>query len=117
MLHDRKKLAKITEELTMFFFSIGAKKISSVTELSGQMATITFTSDYPHTSKHKLESMHRLLNSEKADGMEEVYWELVGAGEPGEASQLLLVGLMVDSADVDILDNCVKIKLYKKLPS
>ena len=47
--------------------------------------------------------------------MEGFYWELAGAGDPGEGSQLLLVGMMTDEARVSIDKNRVKINLLKNL--
>ena len=38
----------------------------------------------------------------------------MGSGEPGESSQLLLVGMMVDKADVTVKDDHVKVVMYKK---
>ncbi len=45
--------------------------------------------------------------------MEDIYWELAGSGDPGETSQLLLVGMMIDRAEITILETCVKIRLYR----
>ena len=115
MVHEKKKLAKILEELTMFFFSIGADEIQSKIQHMGKSAVITFTANYQKEYAYKLESMHRLLNSERDDGVEDVYWELVGSGDPGESSQLLLVGMMVDKAEVDIQPETVTITMYRKL--
>lgn len=115
MTHEKKKLSKITEELTMFFFSIGGNDITFNIKYSKTEAVLTFESNYDPKFSHKLESMNRLLNSEHDDGVEDVYWELVGSGEPGESSQLLLVGMMVDKAEVLIDESRVKITMYKKL--
>lgn len=59
--------------------------------------------------------MEDFLNREKNDSVEDVYWELVGLGEPGETSQLLLIGMMVDKASVHINENYVTIELEKAL--
>lgn len=115
MLHERKKLAKIVEELTIYFFSIGADVIESKIQHMGKTAIIQIDANYKPEYAHKLESMHRLLNSERDDGVEDVYWELVGSGDPGESSQLLLVGMMCDKADVDIGPERVSITMFKKL--
>ena len=36
-----------------------------------------------------------------------------GAGDPGEGSQLILVGMMIDKAEINIEDNEVSLVLYK----
>ena len=46
MIHEEKKTAKIVEELTMFFFAIGAVQINSRIEKEDANAVITFEADY-----------------------------------------------------------------------
>ncbi|QEH67091.1 hypothetical protein [Cellulosilyticum sp. WCF-2] len=115
MIYEEKKLAKIVEELTIFFFGIGGNDISSRIQESNDTAIITFTSNYDLALAHKLDAMEDFLNREKNDSVEDVYWELVGLGEPGETSQLLLIGMMVDKASVHINENYVTIELEKAL--
>ena len=114
-MHDRKKLSKITEELSMFFFSIGGDDQYFRIQLLPEKAIITFESTYDVRYAHKLETMDKLLNSERDDGVEDVYWELAGTGDPGESTQLLLVGLMIDEAEVEVEPSRVYIKMTKKL--
>ena len=116
MIHNKKKLSKIVEELTVFFFGIGGTNMSSNIKYTPEEAFITFESDFSKEHLHKVESMGRLLNQQYDEGVEDTYWELMGSGDPGESSQLLLVGMMVDTAEVDIKDDYVKVKMYKKLP-
>lgn len=59
--------------------------------------------------------MEKYLKEQKDDGVEDIYWELAGSGDPGESSQLLLVGLMIDKAQVNINDGVVELILSKKL--
>ncbi|WP_410495911.1 hypothetical protein QTL86_20295 [Cellulosilyticum sp. ST5] len=115
MIYEEKKLAKIVEELTIFFFGIGGNDISSRIQENNDTAIITFTSNYDLALAHKLDAMEDFLNREKNDSVEDVYWELVGLGEPGETSQLLLIGMMVDKASVHINENYVTIELEKAL--
>lgn len=115
MLYEKKKLAKIVEELTMFFFGIGGDDIRSRIQEINDTAIITFTSNYDLALAHKLDTMEDFLNGDKNDSVEDVYWELAGLGEPGETSQLLLIGMMIDKATVTIKDNYVTIELEKSL--
>ena len=114
MTHERKKLSKITEEMMMFFYGIGGNDITFNVKLQGDDAVITFESKFDKKRRHAVEDMERLLNSEHDYGVEDIYWELMGSGEPGESSQLLLVGMMVDRADVTVKDDHVKVVMYKK---
>lgn len=115
MTHEEKKTAKIVEELTMFFFALGASNICSQIEKENKKAVITFEADYDPAYAYKLESLDQYLNGQKNDGMEDIYWELAGSGDPGETSQLLLVGLMTDRAEIEIGEGKVRLKLYKEL--
>lgn len=115
MTHEEKKVAKIIEELTMFFFAIGADDIQSGIKKEDKYVIIEFQSNFEPEYADKLERMHQYLNEEKNEGMEDIYWELAGSGDPGETSQLLLIGMMTDKAEVSIEENTVKLKLYKEL--
>ncbi len=115
MVHEEKKIAKIVEELTIFFFAAGADDIRSGIKKEDKHVIIEFQSNYDLEYRDKLERMHQYLNEEKNEGMEDIYWELAGSGDPGETSQLLLIGMMIEKADVQIEGNIVKLKLYKEL--
>lgn len=115
MTHEEKKVAKIIEELTMFFFAIGAQKIESGIEKQDKSVVISFCSDYDPAYEYKLDRVNEYLNQEKNDGVEDIYWELAGSGDPGETSQLLLVGMMVDKAEIKVGKGKASLKLYKEL--
>lgn len=115
MIHERKKVAKIVEELTIFFFSVGAERMASTIEYDGSMANITFISDYDADYRYKLTDLEKYLNEPKNAGMEDIYWELAGTGDPGEPGELLLLGMMVDRAEVEINEETVEVRLHKDL--
>ncbi len=115
MTHEEKKTAKIVEELTMFFFALGAGRITSKIEKGDHRVRIFFEADYDPAFADKLEHLEPYLNGQKNDGMEDIYWELAGSGDPGETSQLLLVGMMIDSAEITIEKEYVRLELYKDL--
>ncbi|MBQ4537641.1 MAG: hypothetical protein IJO65_08430 [Lachnospiraceae bacterium] len=115
MTHEEKKLGKIVEELTMFFFAVGADKIHSGIEKKEKHVVIDFEANYNPAYSENLGRLDHYLNGEKTEGMEDIYWELAGSGDPGETSQLLLVGMMVDKAEVTVGETDVKLRLYKEL--
>lgn len=115
MLHEEKKITKIIEELTIFFFSIGATDVSSHIECKGKQGKITFRSNYDTAYERKLNCIKDMLSKQKAEYVEELYWELAGSGDPGETSQLLLIGMMVDQAEIIREDGYVTIHLDKSL--
>lgn len=115
MLHEEKKLAKIVEELTIFFFGIGGNEISSSIKYQGDKAVILFKSNYDDEYSYKLEFMESYLNGQKNEGIEDIYWELAGSGDPGETSELLLIGMMVEEAKVKKDGKFIIIELMKTI--
>lgn len=115
MIHEKKKLARIVEELTVYFFALGADRISSEVTLEDNHAVITFRANYHPDYEEKLSGMEACLSRQRDEGFEDIYWNLAGSGDVGESSQLLLVGLMVDSAQVRMEDGFVNLTLCKEL--
>lgn len=115
MIHEKKKVAKIVEELTMFFFTIGTEKMESGIEVIGNEAKITFSADYRPEFAHSIDHLETALNEPKNEGMEDIYWELAGSGDPGESSQLLLIGMMVDRYEMKREEGHVELTLYKEM--
>ena len=82
MIHEEKKAAKIVEELTVYFFALGAETIESKIHREENEMVISFMADYQQEYAHKLKKLDEYLNGPKNDGIEDVYWEL----EIGRAS-------------------------------
>lgn len=114
MVHEKKKIVKIVEELTLYFFTLGADRIQSGIEKKGKNVVITFRTNYHPDYEEQLQQLEKYLNCPKNDGMEDVYWELAGSGEPGETSQLLLVGMMIDRAQIRMEKGEVYLELFKE---
>ena len=115
MVHEEKKVAKIIEELTMFFFSLGADEIESKIKRKDNIDIIWFRSNFDLEYKEELHYLEKYLNKEKNDGLEDIYWELVGSGDPGESSQLLFIGMMIDTVEIKISDSKVEVKMSKEI--
>ncbi len=115
MTHREKKVAKIVEELTMYFFSVGADDIQSEIKRDGNQVTISFRANYEAEYRDTLDNLEEYLNEPKNEGIGDFYWELAGTGEPGETSQLLLIGMMIDRAEINIDEKWVSLVLYKEL--
>lgn len=115
MIHERKKVTKIVEELTIFFFSMGATKMYSDIEYDGSSVHITFRSNFETENRDQVADLEKYLNEPKNPGMEDIYWELAGSGDPGESSQLLLLGMMIDRAEINLKETEVELQLYKEL--
>lgn len=113
MTHEEKKTAKIVEELTMFFFALEATYIETRIEREENRAAIKVEADFSPAYADKLSNLDQYLNGKKNDGMGDIYWELAGSGDPGETSQLLLIGMMIDHADIRIKENRVNLTLFR----
>jgi len=113
MNHEEKKIAKIVEELTMFFFTLGADRLSSGIEKIESGVRITFRANYLPEYEHGIHSLKKALDEPKNEGLEDIYWELAGSGDPGESSQLLLLGMMIDRHEVRENGNEVELILYR----
>lgn len=114
MFDEQRKAAKIVAELTMFFLSVGADDISSSIKKEGKQGIISFHANYSPEEADKLEEL-KALEEQRNNGIEDIYWELAGSGNFGETSQLHLVGMMVDKAEISIEDGFVNLKLYKQV--
>lgn len=117
MLHEERKISKIIEELTVYFLALGADTVRSGIEIGRSQAVISFQANYHPEWEGRLENMEKCLQEQKNDYVEDIYWELAGSGDPGESSQLLLVGMMIDRAEIQREEGFVKLKLYKQLHS
>lgn len=115
MIHEMKKASRIIEELTMYFLALGATHVESSIDKEGKKGTIHFRANYDSQYQYRLDNLENLLNQPKNKGMADLYWELAGSGDPGESNQLLLVGMMIDKAEVKLEDSQVSLVLHKEL--
>ena len=117
MKHTGKKIVKIVEEVTMYFISMESDKIESSIQREENQYVIRFHSIFNPEFRENLNSLAKYLNTPRNEAMEDLYWELAGSGDPGESSQLLLVGMMIDQADILINDknNSIDLTLYRKI--
>lgn len=114
MRHEEKKLTKIIEELTIYFFSLGASKIKSEIEKMENKEKIVFRANYLPEYESEIQELEDYLNMEQRnDGMEDIYWELAGTGEPGESNQMLLLAMMIDEYQMYKFEHEIELHLYR----
>ena len=98
----------------MYFFTLGSDKMSSGIEKKEDGVVITFRANYESENAHSIDTLQKYLSEPKNAAIEDVYWELAGSGDPGETSQLLLVGMMIDEYKINRLgDDEVEIIMFK----
>ncbi len=111
----RQKVSRILDELYTALFTAGAQDISIKIKRWDDGLTIAIESDYCPECRHKIEHLSKFLQPEiRNAALEETYWALVGSDRTGEDSELMLVGQMLDSADVFIYPEKVRMALFKK---
>lgn len=115
MHHEQKKVVKIIAELYMYFMALGADRLESSVVKDGKHGTITFRANYNPRKADQLKDLEKCLNQQRNDGIEEIYWGLAGSGNFSGSDQLMLVGTMIDRAEVKFEDGFVNITMYKEL--
>ena len=114
MIHEKRKLTKIIKEVTLYLFSVGTSKCKTEIEELEDEYIIYFEANYQEDKVEKLQRLEEYLMATRDDCMEDLYWELAGLGDPGDANELLLVGMMVDEAKIKITEHKIQIQLMKR---
>ena len=111
----QEKMGRILDELYTALFAAGAHDISMNIKRWNDGLSICLHADYDPSMECKIQDLARFLQPEvKNNAFEETYWALVGCDRTGEDSELMLVGQMIDSADIFIEPYMVHLVLFKK---
>ncbi|MGE4284850.1 MAG: hypothetical protein AB7G87_14250 [Clostridia bacterium] len=111
MKHQKKRISNIVHELTMYLFSISATDIHINIQETEDEYKIHIKSNYCGEQDEKLDRLIKLLKCPKQEEVEEYYWELTGESEMG--TELSLVGMMIDDAEIDINEGYLEIILHR----
>lgn len=111
MKHVKKRIAKIVDELTTYFFSMGATDININLKDEKEYYKISLKCNYTSKDQEKIDKLIKYLKCAKQEEMEEYFWEL--AGDCDVDTELSLVGMMTDEAEIDINDNQIEVNLIK----
>lgn len=111
MKHYKKRVSKIVDELITYFFAMGATDINMDLQETDDYYKIHFKSNYTENNEEKIEKMVKYLKCEKQEEMEEYYWEL--AGDSDVDTELSLVGMMTDKAEINIGEDIIEVILYR----
>ena len=90
---------------------MGATDISMELQEKDEYYKIYFKCNYTENNEEKIEKMVKYLKVDKQEEMEEYYWEL--AGDCDVDSELSLVGMMTDKADINISEDTIEVMLYR----
>ncbi|WP_432403929.1 hypothetical protein [Wukongibacter sp. M2B1] len=111
MKHNKKRISKIVDELITYFFTMGATDINIDLKEKSDYYKIFLKCNYTIKDNKKIEKLVRYLKCDKQEEMEEYYWEL--AGDCDVDTELTLVGMMTDKAEIDIGEDTIEVVLYR----
>ncbi len=113
MKHETKKICKIVDELTTLLLQEGRGLVEfKINRLDDKtiISIVDYDTDY---SQKEVDDMIECFNVQRQHEVEEFYWQLVG--EVDNDSELTIVGVMVDSAEVELRDGNLYIELVRKI--
>ena len=111
MKHEIRRISKILDELITFCFLHGTKDMDISIKNHEDYFKIKINTDTIDCSDEKVIRLKELLDYPRQEEMEEYYWEL--AGECDFDTELSLVGMMVDKAEVHFEGSSLSITLYR----
>lgn len=111
MISTQKRIAKITNELISFFFTLDATNISIQINEQDSQYELLLSCNYNLEKSDKLDDLSYYLQTTRQIEMEECYWELTGEG--CNEFELALIGMMTDSFSMEIKNDLLQLKLYK----
>ena len=112
MINEKQRIAKIIDEMTLFFFSMGATNISTNIRVEDEEIVITLESNFKGDQKNNIEKLVKCMKIPKQEGMEEYFWSLTG--ECSIDTELSVVGMMIDRSEMEIKDDQIRMTLYRK---
>ncbi|TCK90503.1 hypothetical protein EDC19_2272 [Natranaerovirga hydrolytica] len=112
MKHNNKRVCKIIHELTYFLLMLGATNLNVNVEHRKDEYKITIKSNFNKKEQRYIDKLIKGVTAPRQEEIEEYYWEL--AGETDLESELNLIGIMINEANVEVNDDLIEIELYRK---
>ncbi|GAB6101929.1 hypothetical protein JCM16138_11520 [Thermococcus atlanticus] len=112
MDEEPKKVAKIVDELVTFCLYHGARRMSIHITDDGEGFMIHLHVEGIDRDDPLARELLKLLSLPKHAEISEYYWTLMGEVE--EDSELSLVGMMTDRAEIEFEGNSLRLLLYRK---
>ena len=114
MRQDKKRILRITEELVNSLFTAGATDVRTRIQREPERYLLTIESDFSTDKRGELEELSEYFGRTGQYGAAEEYWELIG-DQPGSGSELMLIGMMVSSAQIELAETSVRLELEIRL--
>ena len=103
---------KIINELMTYLYKLGSKDINVTLKKEDYDTTIIILGKIDNIDHNELDNLTTMLNTNRQHEVEESYWHL--GGEFESDSELSLVGMMIDTAEIIYSNNILKLKVYRK---
>ncbi|MCK8817221.1 universal stress protein, partial [Natroniella sulfidigena] len=105
-----KKSNKLVSELMSFYFELGIKEVQVDVEHKPDEVITCIQGQKEDLSSDKVDELDDFLNTARVTQVEEYYWELVG--ESNRSTELSLIGMITDKAEIEYEDDILKVKIY-----
>lgn len=110
MKGEKDKILKIMNELVCFFFSLNIHNPRIAIDMLDSHSEVSVEGAYEKPDYKKLNRFSELVSISRQDDYDEYYWNLAGNSKYPE---LILLGTLVDSANVEYENNLLKITLIR----
>lgn len=105
------KNLKIVSELITFFHNHGSSDVNINLNSDDEHSYFNISGKVKPISEEELSSLINMLNSPRQHEIEQYYWNL--GGESEYDSELILIGMMINTANVTYKDDILTIKLIR----
>ena len=113
MHNEIQKTTKIMDELSSLLINKGSVDIDIKFKKEEKQTTIFITDYNTHINQDEVNRLSEFLNIPRQSEIEEYYWGLMG--ETSDEDELFLLGSMIDSAELELKDRNLYIKLIRTL--
>ncbi|MEG0614027.1 MAG: hypothetical protein RR486_16145 [Clostridium sp.] len=113
MKHLHQRNIRIISELSGYLVRVGCNDMHIDFNTIDNITHIIFTTTTNCLSEENINELKKLLNLPRRKDIEEYYWEL--NGDDDFNSELSLIGMMTDSANITYDNNILEINLIRSL--
>ncbi len=111
MKHEIKKICKIVDEMTTFLLRDDTDTVDFRIKKMDDRTIISIVDYNTRYTKKEVDDLIECFNVQRQREVEEYYWQLVG--ESDDELELTIIGVMIDSATVEIKHNNMYIELVR----
>ncbi len=111
MKHEIKKICKIIDEMTTLLLRDDTNTVDFKIKKMDDRTVISIVDYDTNYSEKEVNDLIECFNVQRQREVEEYYWQLVG--ECDNDSELTIIGVMIDSASIEVRDNNMYIELVR----